>query len=86
MRLITLVLLAFLQFDLTHTTVPAFHRCSEYEDEDDAEEEGDAGLENTYYTAKSVKDDDPDEAIRKFEALVDQETEKGDWCAYRQRC
>jgi COP9 signalosome complex subunit 2 len=53
---------------------------SEYEDEDDAEEEGDAGLENTYYTAKSVKEDDPDQAIKKLEALVDQETEKGDWC------
>lgn len=55
--------------------------CSEYEDDDDAEEEGDAGLENTYYTAKSVKDDDPDQAIKKFEALVEQETEKGDWYA-----
>lgn len=51
----------------------------EYEDDDDADEEGTEDLENVYYTAKSVKDDDPDEAIKKFEALVDQEAEKGDW-------
>ena len=54
---------------------------SEYEDDDEQEEEGDTDLENTYYTAKSLKEDDPDAAIKKFEALLEQEQEKGDWCA-----
>ncbi|KAJ3295368.1 COP9 signalosome complex subunit 2 [Borealophlyctis nickersoniae] len=49
----------------------------DYEDEDD--EEPDAGLENKYYSAKAHKEDDPQTAMAEFQAVVDEEEEKGDW-------
>lgn len=56
----------------------------QYSDDDgDEEESGSADLENKYYQAKSLKEDDPDAAINAFQALVElektQEGKKGDW-------
>ncbi|KAH0837961.1 transcription factor MYC1 [Lanmaoa asiatica] len=51
----------------------------DYSDNDEASETGSADVENMYYTAKSKKEDDPEQALREFKAIVDQETEKGDW-------
>ncbi|KIJ66370.1 hypothetical protein HYDPIDRAFT_26724 [Hydnomerulius pinastri MD-312] len=51
----------------------------DYSDNDDANESGSADVENMYYTAKSKKEDDPEQALKEFKAIVDQETEKGDW-------
>ncbi|KAJ6486210.1 PCI domain-containing protein [Mycena polygramma] len=51
----------------------------DYSDGDEANESGSADVENMYYKAKSKKDDNPEEALKDFRAIVDQETEKGDW-------
>ncbi|KAI5998020.1 hypothetical protein EDD15DRAFT_2243085 [Pisolithus albus] len=51
----------------------------DYSDNDEADDSGSADVENMYYTAKSKKEDDPEQALREFKAIVDQETEKGDW-------
>ncbi|KAF8433550.1 hypothetical protein L210DRAFT_3649678 [Boletus edulis BED1] len=51
----------------------------DYSDNDDANETGSADVENMYYTAKSKKEDDPGQALEEFRAIVDQETERGDW-------
>ncbi|KAK7063850.1 PCI domain-containing protein [Favolaschia claudopus] len=51
----------------------------EYSDGDEGNESGTADVENMYYKAKSKKDDNPEEALKDFRAIVDQETEKGDW-------
>ncbi|KAK0569648.1 hypothetical protein OC861_000730 [Tilletia horrida] len=50
----------------------------EYEDED-GEEEADADIENKYYNAKALKEDDPDAAVRELKAVVELEPEKGEW-------
>jgi len=50
----------------------------EYEDED-GEDEADADVENRYYNAKALKEDDKDAAIREFKAVVELEGEKGEW-------
>lgn len=44
-----------------------------------SESEPDVDLENQYYHAKSVKDDDPDEALAGFERVLELEEEKGEW-------
>lgn len=51
----------------------------DYSDGDEANESGSADVENMYYTAKSKKEDTPEEALKDFRVIVDQETEKGDW-------
>lgn len=52
----------------------------EYSDDDDeGEGSGSASLENKYYQAKSLKEDDPEAALAAFKALVAAEPEKGDW-------
>jgi COP9 signalosome complex subunit 2 len=51
----------------------------DYSDEGEAEEAGSADVENLYYTAKSKKEDNPEQALKDFRAIVDQEEEKGDW-------
>ncbi|KAJ7116781.1 PCI domain-containing protein [Mycena crocata] len=51
----------------------------DYSDGDEANESGSADVENMYYKAKSKKDDNPEEALKEFRAIVDQETEQGDW-------
>ena len=50
----------------------------EYEDDDD-DETGDVGVENKYYNAKQMREDNPDEAIDEFLGLPEMEEEKGDW-------
>ncbi|ETW86826.1 hypothetical protein HETIRDRAFT_308154 [Heterobasidion irregulare TC 32-1] len=51
----------------------------DYSDGEDADDAGSADVENMYYTAKSKKEDDPEQALKEFKAIVDQEDEKGDW-------
>ncbi|KAH9486349.1 COP9 signalosome complex subunit 2 [Psilocybe cubensis] len=51
----------------------------DYSDNDDANESGSVDVENMYYKAKSKKEDSPEEALKEFRAIVDQEDEKGDW-------
>lgn len=38
-----------------------------------------ADVENQYYTAKAKKEDKPEEALKMFKTIVDNEEEKGDW-------
>ncbi|KAJ6623092.1 PCI domain-containing protein [Mycena sp. CBHHK59/15] len=51
----------------------------DYSDGDEANDSVSADVENMYYKAKSKKDDNPEEALKDFRAIVDQETEQGDW-------
>ncbi|KAI0964297.1 hypothetical protein AcW1_001149 [Taiwanofungus camphoratus] len=51
----------------------------DYSDDEEGNETGSADVENMYYTAKSKKEDNPEQALREFRAIVDQEEEKGDW-------
>ncbi|KAI0119743.1 PCI-domain-containing protein, partial [Daldinia grandis] len=51
----------------------------EYEDEDGVEDSGDVDIDNKYYNAKQIKDDDPEEALKEFLGIPELETEKGDW-------
>ncbi|KAL1762546.1 PCI domain-containing protein [Schizophyllum commune] len=51
----------------------------DYSDGDDDNDAGAADVENMYYRAKSKKEDDPEEALKEFRAIVDQEQEMGDW-------
>ncbi|KAF7307289.1 PCI domain-containing protein [Mycena indigotica] len=51
----------------------------DYSDGDDGNEGESADVENLYYKAKSKKEDNPEEALKEFRAIVDQEEEKGDW-------
>ncbi|KAJ7708396.1 PCI-domain-containing protein [Mycena olivaceomarginata] len=48
------------------------------DDEVGREKSGSADVENMYYKAKSKKDDNPEEALKDFRAIVEQETEQGD--------
>ena len=50
----------------------------EYED-DDEEETADVGIENKYYNAKQMRDENAEEAISEFLGLPAMEEEKGDW-------
>lgn len=50
----------------------------EYEDADE-DESGDVGIENKYYNAKQMKEDNPEEAIAEFLGIPALEEEKGDW-------
>jgi len=51
----------------------------DYSDDGDGNEGESADVENMYYTAKSKKEDDPEQALKEFKAIVDKEEEKGDW-------
>lgn len=51
----------------------------DYSDDGDGQEAESADVENMYYTAKSKKEDDPEQALKEFRAIVDKEEEKGDW-------
>lgn len=54
----------------------------DFEYEDDGSEEGasDIDIENTYYNAKALKDDDPRAAIEAMKGVLEQEgDDKGDW-------
>ncbi|KAI0081130.1 PCI-domain-containing protein [Panus rudis PR-1116 ss-1] len=52
----------------------------DYSDDDDGDNQaGAADVENMYYTAKGKKEDNPEQALKEFRAIVEQEEEKGDW-------
>ncbi|EDR15864.1 uncharacterized protein LACBIDRAFT_243353 [Laccaria bicolor S238N-H82] len=51
----------------------------DYSDNEDANESGSVDVENMYYKAKSKKEEQPEEALKEFRAIIDQEAEKGDW-------
>lgn len=51
----------------------------DYSDGDEANESGSADVENLYYKAKSKKDDNPEEALKELQAIVEQKQEQGDW-------
>ncbi|KDN45898.1 putative COP9 signalosome complex subunit 2 [Tilletiaria anomala UBC 951] len=50
----------------------------EFEEDDEGDEEH-ADIENLYYNAKALKEDNPNEALRVFRSVVDKEETKGDW-------
>ncbi|KAJ8084709.1 hypothetical protein PM082_003485 [Marasmius tenuissimus] len=50
----------------------------DYSDGDDGEE-GSVDMENMYYKAKSKKEDNPEDALKEFRAIVEKEADKGDW-------
>lgn len=47
--------------------------------DDDHSENGTADLENQYFMAKSIKEDDPRDAMQAFQAVVDAQPEPGEW-------
>ncbi|KAK9479761.1 hypothetical protein V1514DRAFT_327334 [Lipomyces japonicus] len=51
----------------------------EYEDDEVASNGSNIDIENKYYNAKALKEDDPDAAIDEFLGVVELESEKGDW-------
>ncbi|TFK77522.1 PCI-domain-containing protein [Pluteus cervinus] len=52
----------------------------EFDDDEEAGEDAEGtDLENLYYTAKSKKEDNPEEALKAFKVIVEKEPEKGDW-------
>ncbi|KZT72930.1 PCI-domain-containing protein [Daedalea quercina L-15889] len=51
----------------------------DYSDDDQEEGAATADVENMYYMAKSKKETNPEQALKEFRAIVDQEEEKGDW-------
>jgi len=52
----------------------------EYSGEEEGNDEADGvDVENMYYKAKSKKEEAPEEALKEFRAIIDQEEEKGDW-------
>ncbi|KAF8921849.1 PCI domain-containing protein [Mucidula mucida] len=51
----------------------------DYSDGDEADDAGSADVENMYYKAKGKKEESPEQALKEFRAIVEQETEKGDW-------
>ncbi|WFD06709.1 hypothetical protein MVES1_002063 [Malassezia vespertilionis] len=50
----------------------------EYED-DDEDMDADADTENKYYNAKSIKDENPDEALKDLQGILDAETQLSEW-------
>lgn len=50
-----------------------------FEYDDTSGSEPDVNLENQYYNAKSLKDDQPREAIVQFQGVLQLEEEKGEW-------
>lgn len=51
----------------------------DYSDDGEGEIAESADVENMYYTAKSKKEEDPEQALKEFKAIIDKEEEKGDW-------
>jgi hypothetical protein len=49
------------------------------DDEQEEEEDDEADLENQYYLAKQLREDDEPAALRAFARIVELETPKGDW-------
>lgn len=62
------------------TTLILTYSRYDFEYEDDGEEEnGDVDIENKYYSAKQMREDNPEEAIEEFLGVPALEQEKGDW-------
>jgi len=52
----------------------------EYSDGEEGNDEADSvDVENMYYKAKSKKEEAPEEALKEFRVIINQEEEKGDW-------
>ncbi|ORX40213.1 COP9 signalosome complex subunit 2 [Kockovaella imperatae] len=53
----------------------------DYDDDDDDEgmDEQGGDVENQYYKAKSLKEDDAEGALKAFRTIVDEEADKGEW-------
>ncbi|KAL7423214.1 hypothetical protein Q5752_002514 [Cryptotrichosporon argae] len=51
----------------------------DYDDDDDNMDEAADDVENQYYKAKSLKEDDTEAALAAFRTLVDNQSEKGEW-------
>ncbi|RSH79148.1 uncharacterized protein EHS24_001186 [Apiotrichum porosum] len=52
----------------------------DYDDDDDEGMDDEGGdVENQYYKAKSLKEDDPEGALKAFRAIVDDQSDKGEW-------
>ncbi|KAJ9076104.1 hypothetical protein DSO57_1029380 [Entomophthora muscae] len=51
----------------------------DYEEEDGEDGEQIVDLENIYYNSKASKEDEPEEAIKGFNSLVEKEEEQGEW-------
>ena len=51
----------------------------DYENEESDSDSGNIPLENSYYSAKGLKVEYPDEALKEFQSVLDKEVEKGDW-------
>ncbi|KAK6908306.1 hypothetical protein I203_102307 [Kwoniella mangroviensis CBS 8507] len=52
----------------------------DYDDDDDEEDMDGAGdVENQYYKAKALKEDDSEGALKAFRTIVDDQPEKGEW-------
>ncbi|TXT13292.1 hypothetical protein VHUM_00659 [Vanrija humicola] len=52
----------------------------EFDDDDDDAMDDDGGdVENQYYKAKGLKEDDAEAALKAFRTIVDDEPEKGEW-------
>ncbi|KAH9178848.1 PCI domain-containing protein [Lactarius sanguifluus] len=50
-----------------------------YSDGDDGDDTGTVDVENMYYTAKSKKEESPEQALKEFATIVDQDEPKSDW-------
>ncbi|KAH9982756.1 PCI-domain-containing protein [Lactifluus volemus] len=51
----------------------------DYSDEEGADDAGRVDVENMYYAAKSKKEESPEQALKEFAAIVDQDEPKSDW-------
>ncbi|KAL5534021.1 hypothetical protein ACEPAG_481 [Sanghuangporus baumii] len=51
----------------------------DYSDGDEADDSGTPDLENMYYSAKSLKEDNPEEALAAFKRIATSEEKQGDW-------
>jgi COP9 signalosome complex subunit 2 len=51
----------------------------DFEYSDAGEDEPDVDLENKYYSAKGMKDDDPAASISEFQSVLDTEDDKSEW-------
>jgi len=50
-----------------------------YSDGENGDDTGSVDVENMYYTAKSKKEESPEQALKEFAAIVDQDEPKSDW-------
>ncbi|KAK1925355.1 endopeptidase [Papiliotrema laurentii] len=51
----------------------------DYDDDDEEMDDVAGDVENQYYKAKALKEDDAEAALKAFRAIVDEQAEKGEW-------